>query len=79
VGLRQLGLMMGIEMVNDYCGPAMSLCCYHQGILSVYANNDKRISQLLPPLIITEADAREILRRLDAALGEAKVMLGLAT
>jgi putrescine aminotransferase len=79
VGLRQLGLMMGIEMVNDYCGPAMSLSCYHNGILSVYANNDKRISQLLPPLIITEADTNEILKRLDAALGEAKTMLGLAT
>jgi len=78
VGLRQLGLMMGIEMVNEYCGPAMSLTCYNNGILSVYANNDKRVSQLLPPLIITEKDAAEIIDRLDAALGEAKVMLGLA-
>lgn len=78
VGLRQLGLMMGIEMVNEYCGPAMSLTCYNNGILSVYANNDKRISQFLPPLIITEKDAAEILERLDAALGDAKVMLGLA-
>jgi len=78
VGLRQLGLMMGIEMVNEYCGPAMSLTCYKNGILSVYANNDKRISQLLPPLIITRKDAEEILERLDAALGDAKVMLGLA-
>jgi putrescine aminotransferase len=78
VGLRQLGLMMGIEMVNEYCGPAMSLTCYNNGILSVYANNDKRISQFLPPLIITEKDAAEILERLGAALGDAKVMLGLA-
>ncbi len=78
VGLRQLGLMMGIEMVNEYCGPAMSLTCYNNGILSVYANNDKRISQLLPPLIITDKDASEILERVDAALGDAKKMLGLA-
>ncbi len=78
VGLRQLGLMMGIEMVNEYCGPVMSLTCYNNGILSVYANNDKRICQFLPPLIITEKDAREILDRLDAALADAKKMLGLA-
>jgi putrescine aminotransferase len=79
VGLRQLGLMMGIEMVNEYCGPVMSLTCYNNGILSVYANNDKRISQFLPPLIITEKDAAEILERLDAALADAKKMLGLAS
>jgi acetylornithine/succinyldiaminopimelate/putrescine aminotransferase len=78
VGLRQLGLMMGIEMVNEYCGPAMSLTCYNNGILSVYANNDKRVSQLLPPLITTQKEAEEILDRLDAALGDAKKMLGLA-
>jgi putrescine aminotransferase len=78
VGLRQLGLMMCIEMVNEYCGPAMSLTCYNNGILSVYANNDKRMSQFLPPLIITKNDADEILDRLDASLGDAKKMLGLA-
>jgi acetylornithine/succinyldiaminopimelate/putrescine aminotransferase len=78
VRLRQLGLMMGIEMVNEYCGLAMSLCCYHHGILSVYANNDKRISQLLPPLIIDEAQTRAIIGRLDGALGDAKRMLQLA-
>jgi 4-aminobutyrate aminotransferase-like enzyme len=56
----------------------MSLTCYNNGILSVYANNDKRVSQLLPPLITTYKEAEEILDRLDAALGDAKKMLGLA-
>ncbi|HDM32727.1 MAG TPA: aminotransferase class III-fold pyridoxal phosphate-dependent enzyme, partial [Deltaproteobacteria bacterium] len=77
VGLRQLGLMMGIEMVNDQCGPIMSKTCYDHGILSVYANNDKRISQLLPPLIIDESTAGEIIERVDLALEDAKKILGL--
>ena len=77
VGLRQLGLMMGIEMVNASCGPIMSKTCYDNGILSVYANNDTRVSQLLPPLIIDEDTAREIMERVDKALDDAKKFLNL--
>jgi len=76
-GLRRLGLMMGIEMVNDVCGPVMTRTCYDNGILSIYANNDKRISQLLPPLIADEALADEILDRLDSSLADAEKILGL--
>lgn len=76
-GLRQLGLMMGIEMVNEHCGPVLSKTCYDHGILSVYANNDTRVSQLLPPLNIEDAVAREIIERVDGALTDAKGFLGL--
>lgn len=78
VGLRQLGLMMGIEMVNDSCGPVMSRACYDNGVLSVYANNNPRVSQLLPPLIIDEALAYEIIDRIDRSLEDTKRFLGLA-
>ncbi len=79
VGLRQLGLMMGIEMVNEHCGPFMSKACYDNGVLSVYANNDTRVSQLLPPLIIDEDLALEIIGRVDRALDDTKRFLGLAS
>ncbi|MBW2638282.1 MAG: aspartate aminotransferase family protein, partial [Deltaproteobacteria bacterium] len=77
VRLRQLGLMMGIEMVNDTCGPIMSKTCYDHGVLSIYANNDRRISQLLPPLIINEETAYEIIERVDRALDDTKKFLNL--
>ncbi|UCH21118.1 MAG: aspartate aminotransferase family protein [Deltaproteobacteria bacterium] len=77
IGLRQLGLMMGIEMVNENCGPVLSKTLYDNGILSVYANNDTRVSQLLPPLIIDQNLAEEILARIDKALAEAKRFLEL--
>jgi acetylornithine/succinyldiaminopimelate/putrescine aminotransferase len=69
---------MGIEMVNDMCGPVMSKTCYDNGILSVYANNDKRISQLLPPLITDRNLADEILERIDKALKDASLLLNLS-
>ena len=77
VGLRQLGLMMGIEMVNDSCGPIMTKACYDHGILAIYANNDKRVCQLLPPLIIENKLAYEIIDRIDAALKDTAAFLGL--
>jgi len=77
VGLRQLGLMMGIEMVNDQCGPIMTKACYGHGILSIYANNDRRVSQLLPPLNIDRKLAYEIIERVDGALKDTKEFLSL--
>jgi acetylornithine/succinyldiaminopimelate/putrescine aminotransferase len=78
VGLRQLGLMMGIEMVNKYCGPLFSKAAYDHGLLSVYANNDPRVAQLLPPLTIDEDLAMNVLERVDGALFAVETMLGLA-
>ena len=76
-GLRQLGLMMGIEMVNDTCGPILTKSCYDHGILAIYANNDKRVCQLLPPLIIDKKHAYEILEGVDGALSDTAAFLGL--
>jgi acetylornithine/succinyldiaminopimelate/putrescine aminotransferase len=77
VNLRQLGLMMGIEMVDETCGPVLARTLYDNGVLSFYANNDTRVSQLLPPLIIDVDLAAEILERIDAALSTAKQLLGV--
>lgn len=77
LGLRQKGLMMGIEMVNEDCGPVLSKTLFDNGILSIYANNDKRISQLLPPLIMDAGLAEEILDGVDKSLEAAKTFLSL--
>ena len=78
VNLRQLGLMMGIEMVDEACGPVLSRALYDNGILSFYANNDTRVSQLLPPLVVEAELAHEILERVDAGLTAAKQLLELS-
>lgn len=75
VGLRQLGLMMGIEMANEYCGPLFTQAAYRNGLLSVYANNDTRVAQLLPPLNIDSALAEEILVRVDKTLSDVALVL----
>ncbi|MFZ5643840.1 MAG: aspartate aminotransferase family protein [Bacillota bacterium] len=77
VGLRQMGLMMGMEMSDEICGPMMTRACFNHGILSIFANNDTRISQLLPPLVTDRAVAEEILFGVDMALSEVELLLGL--
>jgi len=76
VGLRQLGMMMGIEMSDERFGPLFTKAAFDCGLLSVYANNDPRVAQLLPPLIIERALAEEILERVDQALSGMERYLG---
>lgn len=75
-GLRQVGMMMGIEMSSPHCGPAFTRAAYDNGVLSVYANNDTRVAQLLPPLTIDRQLAAEILDRVDRALADVERLLG---
>ena len=67
--------MMGIEMAHPACGPLFSKAAYDHGVLSVYANNDTRVAQFLPPLIVDRSLATELLERVDAALSQVAVML----
>ncbi len=65
---RQRGLMMGIKLAGAQLGPLMSLAGLQHGILTVYANNDTSVNQILPPLIINEEEAQQVLAALDAML-----------
>jgi putrescine aminotransferase len=77
VGLRQLGLMMGIEFVNEGCGPLFSKAAYDAGFLSIYAYNNPTVAQFLPPLTIDHSLAEEALERVDQALAGVERFLGL--
>lgn len=71
-GFRQLGLMMGLEFKEDIDGLLMSKASFDNGLLMIYANNDKKILQFLPPLNLKEDTVDEIILRLDRALTQAK-------
>jgi len=68
VETRQRGLFMGLKMKNDLCGPLMTVAGFEHGIFTVYANNDNSVSQIIPPLVITEPEAATVLESLDAML-----------
>jgi acetylornithine/succinyldiaminopimelate/putrescine aminotransferase len=72
VKLRQLGLMMGLELKDEICGPLLTKTAYDQDLLMIYANNDPRVCQLLPPLIMRLEEADWVIERLDLALSAAR-------
>jgi len=74
MGLRQMGLMMGLELKDELTGPIFTKTAYDNGLLMLYANNDKRVVQFLPPLIIEAHEVEETLVKLDSALSDAKNM-----
>jgi 4-aminobutyrate aminotransferase-like enzyme len=55
----------------------MTKACYERGVLAIYANNDRRVCQLLPPLTIEKSVAVEILEDIDQALKDTADFLGL--
>lgn len=75
VGLRQLGLMMGMEMTSAHFGPLFTKAAYDQGLFAVYAANNPAVVQFLPPLIIDTGLAQEILGRVDQALNAMERMI----
>jgi putrescine aminotransferase len=76
VEVRQLGLMIGLGFPDETCGPLMTKLLYEEGVLAIYANNDPRILQFLPPLIMSDVEAEETLGALDHALAALSQMRG---
>ena len=68
VETRQLGLMIGLVLPDETCVPLMTKLLYEEGVLAIYANNDQRVLQFLPPLIMSDLEAEETLAALDRAL-----------
>lgn len=70
-GLRQLGLMMALELRDEYAGPVLTKAAYDNDLLMIYANNNTSCVQFLPPLNLTIEEADTALRMLDGALKRA--------
>ena len=67
-GLRQLGLMMGLELKDEISGPLLTKTAYDHDLLMIYANNDPSVCQFLPPLVMDTNQFDWVLERLDQAL-----------
>jgi putrescine aminotransferase len=68
IEVRQLGLMIGLVFPDHTCGPLMTKLLFEEGVLAIYANNDQRVLQFLPPLIMSDIESEETLGALDRSL-----------
>ena len=71
-GIRQTGLMIGLELRDEYGGPALTKTAYDEDLLMIYANNDTSVSQFLPPLTITNEEIDLVMEKLDRAMNAAR-------
>ncbi len=67
--LRQRGLMMGLAFADQGGGMAAAAALYDAGVFAVWAANDPRVLQFLPPLVLADAEADELIGRVRSALG----------
>ena len=61
IEVRGIGMFLGVVFRDAATCTVFVKALFRNGIYAVYANNDKRVLQFLPPLITTEAEAEEIL------------------
>jgi len=73
-GIRQKGLMIGLELKDEWAGPALTKAAYDNDLLLIYANNDTSVVQFLPPLVVTETDVDFVEKQLDKAFKAAKLL-----
>jgi len=76
VEVRQFGLMIGLGFPDESCGPIMTRLLFEEGVLAIWANNDPCVLQFLPPLIMSDLEAEEVLGALDRALALLSEMRG---
>ena len=71
IKVRQLGLMMGLEFSTEFFGPIITKTAFSNNLLLVYANNNTRVVQFLPPLIMDKSDIPYIMEKLDKSIKQA--------
>jgi acetylornithine/succinyldiaminopimelate/putrescine aminotransferase len=66
--LRRRGLMMGLAFPDPAAAMAGAAALFEAGVFVVWANNDRRVLQFLPPLILSDDEAAELIGRVTGAL-----------
>ena len=67
-GVRQKGLVMGLEMQGSMGGVDLSRALYRHGVWAIFSGFDLSVLQFKPGLLIDEAYCDELIERIDAAL-----------
>ncbi|MEZ5143720.1 MAG: aminotransferase class III-fold pyridoxal phosphate-dependent enzyme [Acidimicrobiales bacterium] len=67
--LRRRGLFMGLKTDDPGGGLAATKAVIEQGVFAIYANNDPSVLQFLPPLVLTDEECDELVRRVRKAFG----------
>jgi len=68
IGIRQHGLIMGLEFNHEQGAKPVMKHLYKQGVLAIFSTLDPRVLQFKPGILLTQADAEDLLRRVEIAV-----------
>jgi acetylornithine/succinyldiaminopimelate/putrescine aminotransferase len=74
-GIRQRGVVMGLEFDHDQGAVHVMKHLYRNGIWAIFSTLDKRVLQFKPGILIDREMCDEILMRLDTAVAQAQAEL----
>jgi putrescine aminotransferase len=69
-GWNRRGLMMGLVLSSEDCGPRMTRALARHGVIAVFSGFNRHILQLMPPLVIKPEEVDEVLLALDRAMAD---------
>ncbi len=67
--LRRRGLFMGLRFDSTDGAMGATRAAMEAGVFAIFANNDPSVLQFLPPLVISDSEADELIARVMEALG----------
>lgn len=70
VGVRRLGLVMGLETAHPLGAVQLSRALYRRGVWAMFSGFDLSVLQWKPGLLVDDAYCDELLNRLDDALAD---------
>jgi putrescine aminotransferase len=74
-GVRQKGLILGLEFNHPEGAVAVSRALYEHGVWAIFSSLDKRVLQWKPGILLTADLCREIMERFDAAMPRARDLM----
>ena len=75
VGVRQRGVVLGLEFDHPEGAVAVSRALYENGVGAIFSSLDKRVLQFKPGLVLDVETYQEIMDRFDAAIPRARQLL----
>lgn len=77
-GIRQKGVVMGVEFIHPEGAVHASRALYEHGIWAIFSSLDKRILQFKPGVLMSATLAEEVVNRFDAPLPRMRELIARA-
>ena len=68
IGIRQHGLIMGLEFNHDEGAKPVMRHLYDNGVWAIFSTLDPRVLQFKPGILMTQHDCEDLLRRVEIAV-----------